>query len=119
MVSLTLIWLIIKIIGAASSVLAFIFGVFKVINWVKNKFINIDANVTSLKSTMENGFKNLSDDINKQTSTIAGELKEQRQDFRTFYAPILMMQQMQQQPPLVAPVRAKRAPRKNPVRKKK
>jgi hypothetical protein len=111
MVSLATLLLILKFIGGVVSALTLLFGVFKVINWVKNKFINIDANVTALKDSMETGLNKLSDDIKSQTHTIATELKEQRQDFRTFYAPILMMQQMQQSMN-AAPVRAKRSPRK-------
>jgi hypothetical protein len=89
-----------------------IFGVFRVINWIKTKFINIDANVTALKNTMETGFNNLSEDIKSQTTSMVSELKEQRQDFRTFYAPILMMQQQSSQQMAATPARAKRSPQK-------
>lgn len=108
-ISLATLLVILKIVGGLMTFFTVTFGVFKVITWVKSKFINIDANVTALKSTMETGFKNLSDDIKSQTTTIATELREQRQDFRTFYAPILLQQAVQQAP---IPVKAKRSPRK-------
>lgn len=108
-----------KIIGAITTVSGVIIGAFKMFSWVKNKFVNIDATVTDMKSTMEIGFKNLSDDIKQQTTTIAAELKEQRADFRTFYAPTLLMMQQtaaitQPQPP---PIRAKRSVKR--IRKKR
>jgi hypothetical protein len=93
-----------KIAGTGVSALGFIFGVFKVINWVKNKFTSIDANVVELKNSMDTNFNGLREDIKHQTTTLASALSEQRQDFRTFYAPTLLMMQQFQQP---APVRAK------------
>lgn len=108
-----------KVVGTVMTLIGIPVGVMKIINWVKTKFINIDANVTALKSTMEVGFDKLNENIQNQTTTIATELKEQRADFRTFYAPtLLMMQQaasIPQQSP--APVRAKRSPRKK-IKKK-
>jgi hypothetical protein len=110
-ITLASLYTISKIIGSITTLFGIGYGVFKVISWVKSKFVNIDANVTALKNTMETGFNKLSEDIKSQTTIIASELKEQRQDFRTFYAPILMMQQMQQNPQVTAPARAKRSPR--------
>lgn len=92
-------------------VAAFLFGVFRGWLWVKNKFVNIDANVIEMKTSLDAHFDALRKDVQDQTKTIAGALTEQRQDFRTFYAPLFMLQQAQ------APVRAKKASRK-PARKK-
>ena len=113
-VSLSTIWLISKVIGAVTTISGLIIGVFKMINWVRNKFINIDANVTALKATMETGFKNLNDGLTHQTDSVVGELKEQRADFRTFYAPSLLMMQQAAATitPQIAPVRAKRSAKK-------
>ena len=110
-VTLSALMLVGKIVGSGSALFGTLFGVFKVINWVKTKFTNIDQNVTTLKSTMESGFSNLSNDIKDQTKTIAQELREQRQDFRTFYGPVMMQQAIQQSiQALPAPARAKRSP---------
>lgn len=118
MISLATIYLIGKIIGTVTTVSGLIIGAFKMFSWVKTKFVNIDANVTALKSTMEVGFQNLSQDIKNQTTTIASELKEQRADFRTFYAPTLLMMQQATASiqPAAAPIRAKRSAKK--IRKK-
>ena len=90
-----------------------IVGVYKVINWIKSKLTNIDSNVVALKDSMDTHISGLREDIKLQTSTIATALSEQRQDFRTFYAPSMLMQQMQAlQAPAAVPVRAKRAVRK-------
>lgn len=107
-VSLATVFFIFKVIGTITTACGFLFGVFKLIMWIKNKFVNIDANVTALKSTMETGFTNLSNDIKAQTTTIASELREQRQDFRTFYAPTLLAMQQAVQQPIAAPARARR-----------
>lgn len=99
----------IKIVSSIVSALGLVFGVFKVITWIKNKFTSIEANVVDLKSSMEG----VREDIKHQTSTLASALSEQRQDFRTFYAPTLLMMQQMQQP---APLRAK--PRRRVTTKK-
>jgi hypothetical protein len=102
-----------KIISFITGFGGLLFGVFKVINWIKSKLTNIDSNVVELKKTFESNMAGLREDIKSQTTTLATALSEQRADFRTFYAPtLLMMQQQQLQEPL--PVRAKR-----PIRKKK
>ena len=113
-ISVSALMLIGKIIGTITASTTTLFGVFKVYNWIKGKFVSIDSNVTALKSTMEEGFKNLSEDLKQQTTSVVGELKEQRADFRTFYAPtLLMMQQaastIRTQP---VPVKAKRSRKK-------
>jgi hypothetical protein len=95
---------------------ALLFGIFRGWLWVKNKFVNIDANVIEMKKSLDTHFDALRSDVQDQTKTIAGALSEQRQDFRTFYAPMFLMQQSQVQQ-AAAPVRAKKAPRK-PARKK-
>jgi hypothetical protein len=105
-----------KIISAILSILGLFYGVFKVINWVKTKLSSIDSNVVSLKTSIDSLIGGLRDDVKDQTQSLTNELREQRQDFRTFYSPILlMMQQQQQLQP--APVRAKRPPQKR-VKKK-
>ena len=95
---------------------ALLFGIFRGWLWVKNKFVNIDNNVVELKKSLDTHISGLREDVQDQTKTIAGALSEQRQDFRTFYAPLFMLQQAQAQQ-LAAPARAKRASRK-PTRKK-
>ncbi len=102
-----------KIAGTGVSALGFVFGVFKVINWIKGKFVSIDNNVVALKQSMDASIGGLREDIKHQTSTLAAALSEQRQDFRTFYAPTLLMMQQMQQP---APLRAK--PRRRAATKK-
>jgi hypothetical protein len=101
------------------SFLGIVFGVFRVISWVKNKFIAINDNVLDLKTSLETNFTGLRDDVKEQTKVIASALSEQRQDFRTFYAPtLLMLQQSQVQQNLQpSPARAKRATRKPAKRK--
>jgi len=104
----------IKVASGVVSGLGLIFGVFKVITWIKNKFTSIDANVVELKNSMDTHITGLREDVKAQTATIAAALSEQRQDFRTFYAPTLWAMQQTQQP---APARAK--PRKRAVDKRK
>lgn len=88
-VSLTAILNYAKLIGEISSAIAFIFGVFGVINWIKNKFININDNVIGLKNSMDTHMNGLRDDIKDQTRIISTALQEQRSDFRAFYNPNL------------------------------
>ncbi len=97
--------------------MGFAYGVFKVITWVKNKFISINDNVVELKNSMDTHITGLREDIKLQTSTIATALSEQRADFRTFYGPAMMMQFQTQLQQNAVPVRAKRAVRK-PAKKK-
>lgn len=99
---------VLKIVGSVASALGFLFGVFKVINWVKAKFVSIDTNVVELKKSMDTNINGLREDIKHQTATLASALSEQRQDFRTYFAPtLLMMQQLQQPAPLRAKPRAR------------
>lgn len=107
-ISAVLILGILKVSSSVLSALGVIFGVFKVITWIRNKFTSIEANVVDLKSSMEG----VREDIKHQTSTLVAALSEQRQDFRTFYAPTLLMMQQMQQP---APLRAK--PRRRATKK--
>ena len=112
-ISLATIMFILKILGGVMTFSTVIVGVFKVINWIKTKFISINDNVVELKNSMDTHISGLREDIKLQTSTIATALSEQRQDFRTFYAPSMLMQQMQSfQTQAAVPVRAKRAVRK-------
>lgn len=98
----------IKIIGGVISASGLLFGVFRVINWIKNKFINIDKNVTDLKDSMDKNMVGLRDDIKAQTASITDALKEQRADFRTFVAPVLLQTQFTNSSLITTPVRAKR-----------
>lgn len=112
-ISLATILLILKIAGGITTFSGSIIGVFKVITWIKNKLTNIDSNVVALKDSIDTHINGLREDVKSQTSTIATALSEQRADFRTFYAPsLLMMQNLQNaqsaQLPAVSPVRAKR-----------
>jgi hypothetical protein len=113
-ISITVFASVARDISIISSIAGGAYGIFKVISWVKGKFVSIDNNVVELKNSMDNHITGLREDIKTQTAILASALSEQRADFRTFYAPtLLLMQQAQQslyQPP--APIRAKRAPRK-------
>jgi hypothetical protein len=110
-----------KIASALSFIGGLLFGVFKVINWVKTKLSSIDSNVVELRNSMDANFTGLRDDIKAQTNTIATALSEQRQDFRTFYAPSLMMMMQQNHVASVlsaaVPAKAKRAPRRQTKKK--
>src|ERR1039457_6322543 len=88
-----------KITSGILSVMGVVFGVFKVINWLKTTFTRIDNNVVELKNSMDTHILGLREDIKVQTSTIASALSEQRADFRTFYAPTMLMQLQQQMNP--------------------
>lgn len=103
---------VIKIISGFLSAIGILFGVFKVINWIKSKLTSIDSNVVELKQSMSSHVNGLREDIQEQTKVISSALGEQRQDFRTFYAPTLLMMQQAQ---MTAPVKAKPKAR---VRKK-
>jgi len=116
LISLTLILTIFKVLGGVTTLVSLAYGVFKVITWIKNKFTSIDENVVALKTSMDTHITGLREDIKSQTTTIASALSEQRADFRTFYAPTLLMLQQQSAQQLI-PVRAKRPARK-PARKK-
>jgi len=103
----------IKIIGIILTACSFLFGVFKVINWIKAKFVNIDSNVKDLKDTINVSMTGLRDDVKEQTTVLVKELQEQRADFRAFIGPALF--QMQQNALLnsqIVPVRAKKNIRK-------
>lgn len=117
--SLAIGYIYLKFGTTVASALGLMYGAFKVINWIKTKFININDNVLNLKNSLDTNFAGLREDVKEQTTVIASALSEQRQDFRTFYAPtLLMLQQSQAQQTLkAAPVRAKRATRK-PAKKK-
>ena len=107
-----------KITSAVVTAFSLLFGVFKVINWIKGKFVSINENVVELKTMMTENMTGLREDIKNQTTTLASELREQRQDFRTFYAPYIvqsMQASMPQQQPLLA--KAKRtSPKKKPTK---
>lgn len=110
----------VKIFGAIVTLLTALFGVFKVIGWVKNQLTKIDNNVVELKASFDKGINDLREDVKDQTKTIATALSEQRSDFRTFYAPtlLLMQQNAQLNATPAVPVRAKR-PVKRRTKKKK
>ena len=108
----------IKILSGIVSALGLLYGVFKVINWIKSKLTSIDSNVVELKNSLESHIGGLREDIKTQTTTLASALAEQRQDFRTFYAPTLLYMQQSQNPLQTAPARAKRAAPKKIIRKK-
>ena len=120
-ISLATILFILKIAGGVMTFATFIIGVFKVITWIKNKLTNIDSNVVALKDSIDTHINGLRDDVKVQTSTLGTALSEQRADFRTFYAPsLLMMQQQNAQfqanTPASVPVRAKRT--RKPLKRK-
>jgi len=97
-----------KILGAVTGAVGFAAGVIKVIMWIKNKFTSIDDNVVELKKSMDTHITALRNDVKDQTTAITAALSEQRQDFRTFYAPTLLMMQNQQNQFQPVPIRAKK-----------
>lgn len=94
--SIASITIIAKNFSIILSIVGLLFGVFKVINWIKSKLTNIDSNVIALKESMDGHITGLRDDIKEQTVAITSALSEQRQDFRTFYAPMSLLMQNQQ-----------------------
>ena len=52
--------------------------------------------MVQLKESIDTHVNGLRDEMKSQTHTIATALSEQRQDFRTFFAPSLLMAQQQQ-----------------------
>ena len=111
-----------KILGSVTGILASVFGVFKVINWIKTKFNSIDSNVVELKKSMDTHIGGLREDIKNQTTAITAALSEQRQDFRTFYTPTLLLMQRQAssyEPFETMPVRARKPVKRKIAPKKK
>jgi hypothetical protein len=74
---------------------AFFFGIYKGWDWVKNSINEIKTDVKDVKTG-----------ITTQTVALTDEIKEQRQDFRAFFLPLLTLAQGQSTQ--VQPVRAKR-----------
>ena len=108
-----------KIIGAISFLGSVSIGVFKVINWIKTKLSSIDMNVVELKNSMDANVAGLREEIKSQTHTIASALSEQRQDFRTFFAPsLLMAQQHYVMPHAAVPLKAKPVRVRKPAKTK-
>ena len=110
---------VLKIVGSVASVLGVLFGVFKVISWVKGKFVSIDENVVSLKQAIDTNLTALRNDIKEQTHVISTALSEQRQDLRTFVVPLIMSNQFQQTQlqPIPVPARAKPRARNKPIKR--
>jgi hypothetical protein len=92
---------VVKVISGFLSAIGILFGVFKVINWIKSKLTSIDSNVVELKQSMSAHVNGLRDDIQEQTKVISHALGEQRADMRSFYLPFLQTQLIS------APVKAK------------
>ena len=107
-ITLTIVFSVLKDASIIASSVAALFGVFKVINWIKTKIANIDSNVVELKTSMDTHIIALRNDVKDQTTAITAALSEQRQDFRTFYAPTLLMMQNQQNQFQPVPIRAKK-----------
>ena len=96
-VSLPLLYDISKtLIGAGSLAV----GAYKVVQWIK------DIREKDL-ADMKSGITAMQVGLEKQTEALISELKEQRQDFRTFYGPLLQAVAL----PVSARARAKRSPR--------
>ena len=69
-------------------IFAAMFGLFKVITWVKTSFVDIKDKVHNLNINIAG----LITKIEEQTHAVVGEVKELRSDFRTFYVPALLSQ---------------------------
>jgi len=80
------------VLGIAGAVIA----VYKVVQRVRDDVNEMKTGIATLHGSLEN-----------QTQVLANELREQRQDFRTFYAPLLTMTN-----PTAPRARAKRTPKK-------
>ncbi len=111
-----------KLVSAGTAVIGLIAGVFKVITWIKSKLTSIENNVVDLKKSVDTNIGGLREDIKTQTTAITTALSEQRQDFRTFYAPTLLLMQQQsanfQANTTLAPARAKQPIRRKAPKKK-
>lgn len=83
---------------------------YRAFDWIKQirtkDLIEIHSGIKDLKVELKSGMDNLSNKLDTQTTSVVGELKELRSDFRAFYIPPA---------PILMPARAK-AP-KRPVRR--
>jgi len=108
----------VKIAGIVAFLFSGTLGVFRVINWVKGKFISINNNVIALNNTMAESLTGLREDIKHQTTTLSNELREQRADFRTFYGPFIAQQKQMVVPQYAVPSGSLARAKKTPVKKK-
>ena len=87
-------------------------GIYKAVQWVKDNrgkdLYEIKTGITEMHA----GVAGLQTEMSKQTDALVNELKEQRQDFRTFYSPWVQAVSTAPPMPLAVPLaRAKRSPR--------
>lgn len=90
-----------------------IWGLFKGYQWVKDVR---EKDLKQLKQNMADlhtGIEGVRAAIDTQTQSLVAELREQRQDFRTFYAPLLTIAAGP------TPARAKKTPPKKKTATKK
>ena len=107
-------------------IIAAMFGLFKVINWVKTSFIDIkdkvhslNTNITGLITKVEEQTTAVVKKTEEQTHAVVGEVKELRGDFRTFYVPALLTQNQLTGKPSRVGQRAKKKPALKAKRKVK
>lgn len=82
---LPVVYELIKTLGPAAG---FLFGVYRLVEWVKGSFSSLQSgsDATNLKlENTNNKLDSLNERIDAQTGSIVGELKEVRADFRSFY----------------------------------
>jgi hypothetical protein len=124
-ISLATVIFICKALGTVFTLCGTAYGAFNVVNWIKSKLTNIDANLIEMKHALNTAIQGLRDETKSQTNTISTAFSEQRSDFRTFFTPMLMMLQRNSVPQdpqpfasvpveVPAPVRAK----KNSIKRK-
>ena len=124
-ISLATVVFVCKALGTVFTLCGTAYGAFSVVNWIKSKLTNIDANLIEMKHALNTAIQGLREDTKSQTTTISTAFGEQRSDFRTFFTPMLMMLQRHNIQPDTQPfasvpvevpalVRAK----KNPVKRK-
>jgi cob(I)alamin adenosyltransferase len=79
-----------------------IWTILKIMSWVKkikeSDLVNIQSGVNNLNAELVKQTTTLNTELVKQTTAIVSELKEMRNDFRTFYVPVLTVAPARRQP---------------------
>jgi hypothetical protein len=91
-----------------------VIAAYKVVQWIKDIREKDLHEIKTGMVDMHTGVLGLQTEMAKQTDALVNELKEQRQDFRTFYGPLLQTVST----PAVPRARAKRSPRPKSRKKK-
>ena len=96
-------------------ILGAMFGLFKLVEWVKKSFGDIkdhvqdlNTNTGSLTVKIEEQTKDLVKAFGKHTKAVVGEVKQLRSDFSTVYAPAIATQNQLSLKPVHVAQRAKK-----------